>query len=766
MNGNRASALLVAALFLSTPIFLHAASAKAKFLITPTSATHIQVPTDQVATVQYRVLNQTKIARTLTMVPIDGISQQTDGNGLCANPFTLAPNQSCLLNLQINPTLSLSPVLGGPEICKTKTGTNSPDPFLCSKAATNDYFSIRRVLSAVRQRLTLNPTQLNLIAGGGAQTITVTNNSSILTAYNVMANLDGTALAENVEQNFSDCAVLKPNGTCVLTFTANSSGVSSTPVPVSGSNTRAATATIQVTNLGAPTLSVTNSPLAITVNTSGSLTITNTSTSVNACNVTANPLPAALVSASVSSIGCTGPIVPGSSCDITFTSASATTVPSTQVTIQAVDCATSSQSTSSTASVSVNGTVNLSLSPSSLTLPADGTTTGIMTITNTGNIAATNVYADFAQTALNGSVTATACDTIEPNGGTCNMVFTPTYTAVPATNFPITTSNTPYATLTGSLTLTQAGGVYLTNGTYSSVSQVLLCGISDSSSPIGQLVNCTDSLASQISGPLFIGMNPPITYAYITNLNTNSSSSYFVTQCAVDPDTFELGSYCAQLVDPSFYGPRGVAINASGTFAYITNYGIPTSGLTGTTVSVCPINQSGAFIGGFSACNVYSGFRDPSGIALNDAKNVAYITNFGRRSVSSCAINPTTGALSSNCDETQLHPFAQPAGVIIDPAGAYAYVIDGTTASVYQCPINPTTGNLTSCNVAQQLPSAVRPTGVAINSTGTILYLTTNIVPVMQCPITTINGVSTVGVCVADSNFATDLYLGITFAYL
>lgn len=765
MTINQRTVCLTAVLLLSTPIFLHAASAKAKFLITPTSATRIQVASDQVATVQYRVLNQTKIPRTLTMVPIEGVSQQTEGNGFCANPFTLLPNQSCLLSLQINPSLSLSSIVEGPQICKTKSGTNIPDPFLCSQAAKNDYFSITRVIRSVRQRLTLSPTQLNLIAGGEAQTITVTNNSSILTAYNVMANLNGTALSGNVVQNSSDCAVLKPNGTCVLTFTANSAGVSSTPVPVSGSNTRAATATIQVTNLGAPTLSVTNSPLAITVNTSGSLTITNTSTSVDACNVTANPLPAALVNASVSASGCTGTIAPGSSCDITFTSASATTAPSTQVTIQAVDCATSLQSTFTTASVSVNGTVNLSLSPSSLTLPADGTTTGIMTITNTGNIAATNVYADFAQTALNGSVTATACNTIEPNGGTCDMVFTPTYTAVPATNFPITTSNTPYATLTGSLTLTQAGGAYLTNGTYSSVSQVLLCEISDSSSPIGQLENCTNSLASQISGPLYIAMNPPITYAYITNLNENSSSNYFVTQCAVDPDTFELGSYCAQLADPSFYGPRGIAINASGTFAYITNYGIPTSGLPGTTVSVCPIIQSGAFLGGFSACNVYSGFTAPTGIALNDTKNVAYITNFGRNSVSSCAFSPTTGALSSNCVQTLVGSNAQSAGIVIDPVGAYAYIIDGNFAGVYQCPINPTTGNITSCSLAQNFGS-VRPTGVAINLTGTILYLTTNITPVMQCPITTINGVSTVGVCVADSNFTTDLYLGITLAYL
>lgn len=761
MSNNQRLALLAAVLMLFAPPFLHSASAKPKFLITPTTATHIQVATTQIATVQYKVINQTNITRTLTMRPLDGISQQTSGNGVCANPFTLAPNQSCLLNLQVNPSLNSTPILERPQICKTKPGTNTPDPFLCSQAAANNQMVITRVTKSIRQRLTLNPAQLNLIAGESSQSITVTNHSSILTAYNVMANLNGTALNGNVIQDASNCSVLKPNETCVLTFTPATTAVSATPVPVQGSNTRAVVATIQVTNLGAPSLAATNSPLLLNVNSSGSLTINNTSSLVAACNVSANPLPAALVNAAVSATECAGPIAPGGSCNIEFTSASTTTVPNTLVTIQAVDCDTLQQTASTTASVSVNGSVVLALNPSSLILPADGTTTGTITITNNGNIPATDVQADFSGTDLNGSVTATTCTSIAPNGGTCDMVFTPTYNTVPETNFPISTGTTPYTTVMGSLTLTQMEKAYLTNGTYSSVSEVLLCSVN---SPSGELINCTDSSAAQISGPLYLATNTPVTYAYITNLNQNSTSDYFVTQCAIDPDTLELGSYCAQLSDPSFYAPRGIAINANGTFAYITNFGLPYSGFSGSTVSVCSINQSGSFIGAFGACNVYSGFSDPSGIALNEAKEVAYISNFGSHSISTCTINATTGALSSNCAVTQLASATQPASITIDPTGSYAYVVDQSTSTLFQCPIDSTTGNLTGCDIAQSFGSD-RPSGVAVNAGGTILYLTLNLTSVKECPITTIGGVSTVGTCVNNPGL-TDLYFGITLAYL
>lgn len=112
-------------------------AAQAKFDITPLagSVTALLLPSNFTETVQYQVKNNTKITRTLTMVGITGVTQATNGNGVCSNPFTLAPQQSCILNLTINGSqVLLSGINGGPVVCKTTgSGNPSPDPFLCSK---------------------------------------------------------------------------------------------------------------------------------------------------------------------------------------------------------------------------------------------------------------------------------------------------------------------------------------------------------------------------------------------------------------------------------------------------------------------------------------------------------------------------------------------------------------------------------------------------------------------------------------------------------
>jgi DNA-binding beta-propeller fold protein YncE len=111
-------------------------AAQAKFSIVPVgnALTALLLPSNFTETVSYQVTNQTNITRTLTMVPLAGISQTT-GAGLCSSPFTLAPQQSCTLSLVINGSqVPTSGINGGPVICKTKSASDvSPDAFLCSQ---------------------------------------------------------------------------------------------------------------------------------------------------------------------------------------------------------------------------------------------------------------------------------------------------------------------------------------------------------------------------------------------------------------------------------------------------------------------------------------------------------------------------------------------------------------------------------------------------------------------------------------------------------
>jgi hypothetical protein len=86
--------------------------------IVPTSPTTINVPADQTALVSYTVTNKSARTQTLSLDPIQGISQQTAENGYCTDPFVLAPGQSCSLVLLISgANIPESGIVGGPIIC-------------------------------------------------------------------------------------------------------------------------------------------------------------------------------------------------------------------------------------------------------------------------------------------------------------------------------------------------------------------------------------------------------------------------------------------------------------------------------------------------------------------------------------------------------------------------------------------------------------------------------------------------------------------------
>ncbi|MFZ4077175.1 MAG: hypothetical protein ACOYKA_04230 [Legionellaceae bacterium] len=114
-----------------------------KFSFVPKTSTSIVVPANRHAYVQYKVTNNTAVTRTLTMQPIPHVTQRTEDNTQCANPFTLAPHQSCNLTLYIDGALQETSHAGGPIVCKTYKNTNTPDPFLCSEPESGLVLSIK-----------------------------------------------------------------------------------------------------------------------------------------------------------------------------------------------------------------------------------------------------------------------------------------------------------------------------------------------------------------------------------------------------------------------------------------------------------------------------------------------------------------------------------------------------------------------------------------------------------------------------------------------
>lgn len=140
---NQGIKIILSALLLVNSVTIHAATPKFSIIPSADSINAIYLPNNFTETVNYQITNNTTITRTLTMVPIPGISQTLTGD-VCANPFTLAPKQSCTLSLIIHGNqVPTSGIMGGPVICKTKApNDNSPDLFLCSQPSPANELAI------------------------------------------------------------------------------------------------------------------------------------------------------------------------------------------------------------------------------------------------------------------------------------------------------------------------------------------------------------------------------------------------------------------------------------------------------------------------------------------------------------------------------------------------------------------------------------------------------------------------------------------------
>ena len=171
------------------------------FGITPTSPTAMLLPANSSAIVQYQVTNQTQISRTLTIQPITGINQINTGIGICPSPFVLAPQQSCLLTLQVNGSQIPPRITGGPVVCKTQgPGNNNPDPFLCSQPETANQLAISVIAAIPPQRAYITNWNGNSISlctvspldGSLSDCATTANGTPFVNPEAITLNAEGT----------------------------------------------------------------------------------------------------------------------------------------------------------------------------------------------------------------------------------------------------------------------------------------------------------------------------------------------------------------------------------------------------------------------------------------------------------------------------------------------------------------------------------------------------------------------------------------------
>lgn len=285
----------------------------------------------------------------------------------------------------------------------------------------------------------LTSTQITMPWGGSA-IMQFINQSATITALNISARLDGTALNGHVTQDTTNCAVVPPGSVCSIMFHTGNTSVSTTAFPIRGDNTNTIGGSLAIVAPTTAQLAVAGSPLVLQATagtpTPGALTITNLSTVVTATNIHAELAGSALDGNLVQDAGDCTVLAPGASCTLEFTPG-ASGVGLTTFNIQGDNTSVVG------ASIAIDAPqATLAVAGSPLELIVSGTT-GVLTITNTSLDTATDIASNFTGTTLDGNVTETAntCATLAP-GASCTLTFTPGSTVVPATTFTIAGSNT------------------------------------------------------------------------------------------------------------------------------------------------------------------------------------------------------------------------------------------------------------------------------------------------------------------------------------
>jgi len=668
------------------------------FTLTPLTPTKFSIASDEDTVVQYRITNQTKITRTLTLANFTdriGLRQVTSGIKACSNPFQLMPLESCVLTLSIHGGELISDVKGEPEICKTKgEGSHLPDLFLCSRASKADGLDIIPV-DEKRPVLFIEPSTLSLITNGNTQSFTVTNSATHLTARNIRADFTGTELDGNVSQDASACELLEPGKSCMLTFSPGANAISLTSFPIEGDNTLTVGASVEVISDTTAGISVTGSPLVLEYNELGSLVVTNNSTLVDAKNIQAHNVPASITAGAT---GCDVVARNGGTCTLSFT-AGATAVTETMLDIYG----------DNTSRVAATIAVNAPLadiafaagSPTSLTLLADDLDTRTMIIQNISNDPVlAGLTADFSSTALNGFVTANICDEI-PANRTCTLTFTAGNTRVNATTFPIYGPNTN--TLTASIAIKSAPEAYLTGTNTNTVDQCII------NASTGDLEFCQIFSNLGLSAPHGITLNSAKTMAYIVN-KTNAT----VTQCVIDQANLHLIN-CVDANANGLSNPVGIAIDHTGTYAYVTNVG-------DNTISQCTLQSDGGF-GSTCVNSGATGLNGPVSIVIKSTNDFAYVAA-GRSSSKMIQCEFLSNGNLSGCISLLVGYNDQATGNAINSSQTTLYEIgyDSTHVHDYMCSLIST--GTENCNRRGDVAITPSTTGmIVMNQLDTLAYI-------------------------------------------
>lgn len=230
-------------------------------------------------------------------------------------------------------------------------------------------------------------------------------------------------------------------------------------------------------------------------------------------------------------------------------------------------------------------------------------------------------------------------------------------------------------------------------------------------------------------GPTSLAVDPSGKFAYVANEGCPDAFAGNVSMYTIDSTSGTLTS-AGPPVTTGDFGADSVAVNPSGKFAYVANWG---EGNTAGSVSMYTVNSTTGALTSTGTIQApcapppSPGSCAPWSLAVHPSGKFVYVANeggFTPTSVSMYSIDATTGVL------TLIGTVAvdgRAIAVTVDPSGKFAYVADGGDNSdgskggnVSMYTIDATTGVLTSIG---KIAAGMSPTSVAVHPTGKFIYV-------------------------------------------
>lgn len=289
---------------------------------------------------------------------------------------------------------------------------------------------------------------------------------------------------------------------------------------------------------------------------------------------------------------------------------------------------------------------------------------------------------------------------VESNAGTTNQNVNPDIVPVPTpTPTPPPTPPSPPPPPPGP---TPAGQyAYITNFDNS----VTKCSIAAN----GDLTDCAQT-GGTLTRPTGIAISPSKTHAYI--ITNSEDDPAVVTRCTIEPADGSLFD-CQDAGATDVAYSSAIAIDSSGTYAYIANY---YSG----TVTYCFIDPITA---NFAGCaDSGATFSSPRGVALNQSGAIAYVTNSTSSIISGCDVGGGSDDILSNCTSDDFSPLGL-TGIAINSTGNRAFITSTNYNYLFSCPV--TGKSISFGGGCSFTPNDVldNPYGVALNADETIAYV-------------------------------------------